>query len=115
MQVRELIAEGLHIVQITGEVDMARSPELRAVLAVHAEARCPALLLDFTEVKYIDSSGLATLVEYVQKSSAFGGKFAVGGLRANVRTIFEMVRLNEVFPVHPSVADARAALASPGV
>jgi anti-sigma B factor antagonist len=115
MQVREIIHEGLHIVQVAGEVDMARSPELRAVLATHAEAKRPALLVDFTEVKYIDSSGLATLVEYVQRSAAFGGKFAVGGLRENVQTIFEMVRLHEVFPVHSTVADARAALIAPAV
>jgi anti-sigma B factor antagonist len=115
MQVRELIDDGLHILQIVGEVDMARSPELREVLGAHAEARRMALLVDFTEVQYIDSSGLATLVEYVQKSAAFGGKFAVGGLRANVQTIFEMVRLHEVFPVHSTVADARAALVASAV
>jgi anti-sigma B factor antagonist len=110
MHVRELIEGSLHILQIAGEVDMARSPELRALLATHVEARRPALLVDFTEVAYIDSSGLATLVEYVQRSAEYGGKFAIGGLRANVQTIFEMVRLHEVFPVHTSVADARAAL-----
>lgn len=115
MQVRELIDDGLHILQVSGEVDMARSPELRAVLATHAEAERPALLIDFTEVKYIDSSGLATLVEYVQRSSGFGGRFAVGGLSESVRTIFDIVRLSEVFPVHSSVADARAALAGSGV
>ena len=63
MQVRALIEDGLHILQITGEIDLHQSPSLRTVLAEQAEAKCPALLLDFTEVKYIDSSGLATLVE----------------------------------------------------
>lgn len=114
MHVRELTQEGLHIVQIEGEIDMARSPELREILSVHAEAQRPALLLDFSGVEYIDSSGLATLVEYVQKSSAFGGKFAVGGLRESVQTIFEMVRLHEVFPVHARLEEARAALAGTG-
>jgi anti-sigma B factor antagonist len=110
MQVRELIDGELHVLQVAGEVDMARSPELREVLAMHIEARHAALLVDFTEVKYIDSSGLATLVEYVQRSAEFGGKFAIGGLRENVQTIFEMMHLHQVFPVHTSVADARAAL-----
>jgi anti-sigma B factor antagonist len=113
MQVRELIDDGLPVLQITGEVDMAHSPELREVLAAHAEAKREALLVDFTEVKYIDSSGLATLVEYVQKASEFGGRIALGGLSESVQTIFDMVRLNEVFPIFTSVADARAALASP--
>ncbi len=115
MQVRELIQDGLHIVQIAGEVDMAASPELREVLGAHADAKRDALLIDFTEVKYVDSSGLATLVEYVQKSARYGGRFAVGGLSENVQTIFEMVRLHEVFPVHASVSDARSALVASGV
>ena len=113
MQVRELIDDGLHILQITGEVDMARSPELRAVLAVHAEARRAALLIDFTGVKYIDSSGLATLVEYVQMSSKFGGRIALGGLSESVRTIFDLVRLGEILPIVATRDDARAALLSP--
>ena len=114
MQVRELIDDGLHILQIAGEVDMARSPDLRRVLAAHAEAQRPALLLDFTEVKYIDSSGLATLVEYVQLSSSHGGRLAVGGLNESVRTVFEMVRLGEIFTVRTALAEARAALVQPG-
>ncbi len=113
MQVRELIDGGLHILQIAGEVDMARSPELRSVLAVHADAKRAALLIDFTEVKYIDSSGLATLVEYVQKSAAFGGRLALGGLSESVRTIFDMVRLDEIFTIRATLAEARAALSKP--
>jgi anti-sigma B factor antagonist len=76
----------------------------------HAQAKRPALLLDFTGVEYIDSSGLATLVEYVQLASSHGGRLAVGGLSDRVRTVFEMVRLGEIFPVRRALADAREAL-----
>ena len=110
MQARELTEDGLHIIALSGEIDLAHSPELRAILDAHAKAKRPALLLDFTTVDYIDSSGLATLVEYVQKSAAFGGKFALGGVNARVKTILDLVRLGEVFAVHSNVADAKAAL-----
>ena len=113
MQVRELIDDGLHILHIAGEVDMAQSPNLRTVLATHAEAQRAALLIDFSEVTYIDSSGLATLVEYVQKSAGFGGRLAIGGLSESVRTIFDLVRLDEIFTIRTSLADARAALSEP--
>jgi anti-sigma B factor antagonist len=108
--VREFIDDGLHVLQIGGEVDMAQSPALREVLATHVEARRAALLLDFTEVQYIDSSGLATLVEYVQLAAPHGGRLAVGGLNESVRTVFEMVRLGEIFTVRPVLEEARAAL-----
>ncbi len=110
MQARELVEDGLHIVQLAGEIDLYQSPVLRSLLAGHAEAQRPALLLDFTQVEYIDSSGLATLVEYVQKSLPHGGRLALGGVSGRVLTVFELVRLGEVFPVHASLSDARAAL-----
>ena len=111
MQVRELIEDGLAVVQLSGEIDLHQSPALRSVLAVHAEAQRPALLLDFSAVEYIDSSGLATLVEYVQKSTPHGGKLALGGVSERVKTVFDLVRLGEIFPVHASLAEARASLA----
>ena len=110
MQARALLEDGLHILQLSGEIDLHQSPVLRSLLSEHAAAERPALLLDFTAVEYIDSSGLATLVEYVQKSSRFGGKLALGGVSERVRTVFDLVRLDEIFPVHASLAEARAAL-----
>jgi anti-sigma B factor antagonist len=56
-------------------------------------------LLDFTDVEYIDSSGLATLIEYLRAAGPHGGKIALFGLQENVRTIFDLVRLGELFSI----------------
>ena len=112
MQASSHVEDGLHIVRLSGEIDLHQSPVLRSLLAEHVEAERPALLLDFSQVEYIDSSGLATLVEYVQKSSAHGGRLALGGVSERVKTVFDLVRLGEVFPVHVSLDDAKAALSS---
>ena len=111
MQAREHVEDGLHIVALSGEIDLSRSPELRALLEVHAKAKRAVLLVDFTEVKYIDSSGLATLIEYVQKIGKFRGRFALGGVNARLRTVFDLARLGEIFPIHGTVEEAKAALA----
>lgn len=110
MQAREHVEAGLHIVALTGEIDLHRSPELRALLEGHAKAKRRALLVDFTGVTYIDSSGLATLIEYVQKAFKFRGLFALGGVSVRLRTVFDLARLGEVFPIHDSVEEAKAAL-----
>jgi anti-sigma B factor antagonist len=110
MQVREHVEDGLHIVALSGEIDLHHSPELRALLDAHAKAKRPTLLLDFSEVQYIDSSGLATLIEYVQKVYKFRGLLALGGVSERLRTIFDLARLGEIFPIHTSLAEARAAL-----
>ncbi|MEA3209712.1 MAG: anti-sigma factor antagonist [Chthoniobacter sp.] len=115
MQTREFQEDGVHILALAGEIDLASSPELRALLHAHAQARRSALLIDFGGVSYVDSSGLATLVEYVRKVQHFGGRLALAAVTERVRTIFDLVRLSEIFPIYPTLADAKAALAvSPG-
>lgn len=111
MQVRDHVDDnGLHIVELSGEVDLSNAVELRDVLAAHADAKRPRLVVDFTEVTYIDSSGLATLVEYVQRSMNFRGKFALGGVSQRLRTVFDIARLDQVFAIHPTLEEAKAAL-----
>lgn len=110
MQWREFTADGVLVLEFSGEIDLQHSPEMRRLLQARAALRIPVLLLDFTGVKYIDSSGLATLIEYYQNSREYEGKIIVAGLSHRVRSIFELVRLNEVFPIYATVPEARQAM-----
>lgn len=110
MQWSESEDDGCKILKLGGEIDLQHSPELRAILLGKAKARCPALLIDFSDVSYIDSSGLATLIEYRREAGLFSGKFAIAGLTERVRTIFDLVRLNEILSIHPTLAEARTSL-----
>ncbi len=110
MEVREQTQDGVPVVAIIGDVDLESSPKLREVLRPKAASKCPRLLLDFTGVNYIDSSGLATLIEYFQSAQGYGGKLALAGLSPRVRSVFEIVRLQEIFSLHPDVAAALATL-----
>jgi len=102
---------GAHVLQIEGEIDLHASPKLRAALQELVEKKTPALVADFSAVKYIDSSGLATLVEYVRDSKAYGGKISLFGLQPKVKMVFELVRLNELFTLADSKDAALAAVA----
>lgn len=103
-------SQGVETLLITGEIDMHASPTLRKELQACAASKVPTLLVDFSGVDYIDSSGLATLIEYVRSASAYGGKLALFGLQPKVRTIFELVRLNELFTIEDTREAALAAL-----
>jgi anti-sigma B factor antagonist len=113
MQAKEQQQEGMSVLIIEGEIDLACSPELRALLHGFAKKKAPTLVLDFQGVGYVDSSGLATLVEYVRLAQDFGGKFGLLNVSDRVRTIFDLVRLTEFLPIYPSLAAARAALLAP--
>ena len=101
-----------NIVTLTlgGEIDLQYSPELRKILQEKIKARCPVLVIEFSGVEYIDSSGLATLVEYCRDSRAFAGALALAGLRERVRTIFDLVRLNELLTIYTTLDEAKMAI-----
>jgi anti-sigma B factor antagonist len=115
MRTRDLHEDGLDILAIEGEIDLSCSPELRGILHGYAKAKCPALILDFKQVDYVDSSALATLIEYVRDAQAFGGRMVIVQMNERVRTIFDIVRLGEFLPILPTIADARAALLVPPI
>ncbi|MEP6669365.1 MAG: STAS domain-containing protein [Chthoniobacter sp.] len=110
MQTREHSDQGVATLVIEGEIDLACSPDLRAILHAYAKKKVPALLLDFQGVNYVDSSGLATLIEYVRLAQPYGGKFGLAHVSERVRTIFDLVRLTEFFPIFPTLDEARTAL-----
>ena len=113
MRTRELHEDGVDILAVEGEIDLSCSPELREILRCYAKAKCPALILDFKEVCYVDSSALATLIEYVRDAQAFAGRMVIVQMTERVRTIFDIVRLGEFLPILPTIADAKAALLVP--
>jgi len=110
MKIEHAVDGQITTLRIDGDVDLHHSPELRSFLQERIKEKCPALLVDFSSVNYIDSSGLATFVEYYQGCRNYQGKIAMGGMSARVRSVFELVRLGEVFTITESVDDARAQL-----
>ena len=96
------------ILALEGEVDLHRSPQIRETLAPLVARKVARLLIDMTKVSYIDSSGLALLIETLQRVQSYGGKFALFGLRENVRTIFHIACLDQIFLIFPDEAAASA-------
>lgn len=111
MEINEARDGDILVLKPQGDIDLHHSPKLRSLLQAKAKEKCPKLLVDFTAVPYIDSSGLATLVEYFQGSRSFSGKLALAGLNPRVRSVFELVRLSEIFSIHDTVESAKQALA----
>jgi anti-sigma B factor antagonist len=95
----ETLENGVTLIHLEGEIDLNHSPKLRAFFQGKIREKCPSLLLDFANVSYIDSSGLATLVEYYQGSRAYDGKIVLRALSARVKSGFDLVRLSEIFTI----------------
>jgi anti-sigma B factor antagonist len=97
------------ILALDGEIDLHRSPEIKEALQPPIKRKAPRILLDLSRVTYIDSSGLAVVIEALQQVLAYGGKFGLFGLQDGVRNIFEIARLDQVFEIFRDEATALAA------
>jgi anti-sigma B factor antagonist len=91
---------------VEGQVDLHTSPELRSHLRTALTNRANPLVVDLKAVSFIDSSGLATLIEALKSVGSYGGKLRLCGLNSDVRRLFDLARLNEVFDLRESRSDA---------
>lgn len=95
-EIPERIPNVFEILRLSGEVDLYKSPQIANELGSLLPAN---IIVDCRDLKYIDSSGLAVLIEGMQNAEAVGCKFGLLGLQENVRPIFEIARLDQVFDV----------------
>jgi anti-sigma B factor antagonist len=94
-------AEGYVIFDISGDIDLANSPAMRKVLLGEIkEKHTRRVLLNLKGVRYIDSSGIASLVEGLKASRDNGGRLILYGLSSSVREVMELSRLQKIFEIY---------------
>ncbi len=98
-----------NILPLEGEIDLHVSQEVAESLRTMTAKKPKEVVIDLTKVTYIDSSGLAVLIEGMQHVEEYSGRFALVGLHENVRSIFEIARLDQVFRIYADVDTALAA------
>lgn len=89
------------VVALSGEVDLRYSPQVRKQILSCLEESHP-LLIDLTGVEYIDSSGVASLVEGFQLARKKGLEFGLLGVSSSVMQLFRLARLDKIFPIYES-------------
>ncbi len=100
----ETLQQGLRV-RVHGEIDYSRAPELRQALLEQLEAAPARLIVDLSDVPYMDSSGVATLVEALQVQRAKGHELVLCSLQPKVKGIFEIARLDSVFQIVDACGD----------
>jgi len=95
---RESIGDAV-VVTVAGSVDIYSSPELRGELKVALDAKAQPLVIDMGGVSFVDSSGLATLIEGLQKVQGYGGKLLLCNLSPKVLGVFQLANLDHIFQI----------------
>ena len=95
------------VVDVTGDITLYSSPEVRRVLMdLLKEKRRARVIVNLLKVKYIDSAGVASLVEGLKVSRDLKSGFALYGLSRTAREVLELTRLIKVFEVYNNEEEA---------
>jgi anti-sigma B factor antagonist len=94
------------VVAVCGEVDLSWSAEIRTAI-LDALGGDQGVLVELSAVSYIDSSGIAALVEGYQTAKAKKVQFGLYAISTAVRAVLELARLDQVFPIHDDLAAAQ--------
>jgi anti-sigma B factor antagonist len=107
VQIAARQSEGWTILDLTGDIDLAHSPAMRKVLLVEIkEKRTPKVYLNLKNVRYIDSSGIASLVEGLKASRDQGSRLILFGMNTTVREVMQLSRLQKIFEIYESEEQA---------
>lgn len=97
------------IIDVAGDIDLASSPQLRtAVLRELKEHKPDRLALNLTAVRYIDSSGIASLIEGLKAARDAKVRFLLFGLNTTVKEVMQLSRLIKVFEIVETEEQATA-------
>ena len=109
MQISARHLDKITIFDISGDIDLSTSPDLRKpLLRELRELRTPRVVLNLKSVRYIDSSGVASLVEGLKASRDVGSRFILFGLNTTVREVLQLSKLVRIFEICESEEQAVA-------
>lgn len=99
------------VLSLRGPLTMENvSPFLNAVRRENA----PTMILDFSGVPYLDSSGLGSLVSAYTSCQKAGRRVALTGVNKRVMKVFEITKVEEIFLMFPTLSDALEAFTNAG-
>ena len=109
MQISARRQDEATIFDISGDIDFANSREVRqSVLHEIQESRVARVVVNLSQVGYIDSSGVASLVEGLKASRDLGSRFILFGLSPSAREVLPLSRLMKVFEIYDNEEQALA-------
>jgi anti-sigma B factor antagonist len=98
-------AQNQDVIRLAGSVDLEHSPEIRQRL-LDAVAGRGNIFVDLSEVTYIDSSGIACLVEALQAARNHSANLGLVAVSRQAMRVLELARLDMVFSIHDDLASA---------
>lgn len=90
---------GVAVCHIEGEIDINSSPSIKKSFDKLLSSKTPKIVVNLSKVTYVDSSGLATLVEILKNMRSYGGRLRLTNLSPKIRSLFEITKLEKLFEI----------------
>ena len=110
MEIEKSEINDVLIVRLSGRLDGENPSRFKKQLNRYIELN-PDIILDCTELSYLDSSGLGALLSCLRKTVAKGGDMKLTGLGSEVLMVLELTRTQKVFSIFKSIPEALASFA----
>ena len=94
------------VVEVVGDIDLNYSQALQQSLLTLLDSRPRRIVINLGGVPYMDSSGVASLVKLLSRARKMGSTIALVAMQDRVRSVFEITRLDSVFDIHATEAEA---------
>jgi anti-sigma B factor antagonist len=91
-------SENTRIVDLAGDVDLSGTPQLRKLL-FEALKESPKVAINLTAIRYIDSSGIAVMIEALKESQRLKRQFVLYGMNSRVHDVFKLTHVMQIFQV----------------
>jgi len=98
---------GITTIAVRGELDLGTAPQLEASMAA---ASTPGLVIDLSACEFIDSTGIALLVNFSRDAGATGRRLVLCGLKKQVARVLEIASVDALIPTVATREEAIAAL-----
>jgi len=108
MKITQKESNGTTIFDVNGDIDINSSPDMRETFENLVNKKIMKIIVNLKGASYIDSSGLATLVEMLKKTRSYGGKLRLSNLAPKVRSLFEITKLEKLFDIFDTEEEAAA-------
>lgn len=106
MVVKDKMLGDVVVLSVDGEINFNSSPDFRKAFLKVLDSKAKKVVINLSNVAYVDSSGLATLVEALQKIKGGGGRLRLTNLSAKVKSLFEITKLEKLFEIFSAEEDA---------
>lgn len=100
---------GIPVLGVVGEIDVYTAPEFKSAINRAIETGTTKLVIDLTQVSYMDSSGFGTLLSATKRVRPKGGSINLVGCSEAIERMMRITRLDTVFNLYRTVEEAAAA------